>query len=91
MRIKGLRSALILFLTLIVPEITLIMSKEDGTGARAKTPGQLGVNSPPGRSLRNRPPIDYRRMNDGNFGRYSGDDFDSKPDLYTDTEREFSD
>ena len=30
-------------------------------------------------------------MNDGNFGRYSGDDFDSKPDLYTDTEREFSD
>ena len=91
MRFKSLRSALILLLTLVVPEITLIMSKEDGTGARAKTPGQLGINSPPGRSLRNRPPIDYRRMNDGNFGRYSGDDFDSKPDLYTDTEREFSD
>ena len=91
MRFKSLRSALILLLTLVVPEITLIMSKEDGTGARAQTPGQLGINSPPGRSLRNRPPIDYRRMNDGNFGRYSGDDFDSKPDLYTDTEREFSD
>ena len=67
------------------------MSKEDGTEARAKTPGQLGVTSWPGISLRNRLPIDYRRLNDGNFDHYSWDDFDSQPDLYTDTEREFSD
>ena len=91
MRFKGLPSALLILLTLVVPTITHIMSKEDGTGARAKTPGQLGVTSPPGRSLQNRPPIDYSSMNDGNFGHISGDDFDSKPDLDTDTEREFSD
>ena len=88
---KGLRSALLILLTLAIPTITHIMSKEDGTGARAKTPGQLGVTSPKGSSLRNRPPIDYRSLNNGNFGCYSGDDFDSKPELYTDTERVFSD
>ena len=56
-----------------------------------KNPGQLGVTSPPGRSLRNRLPIDYSRLNDGNFDHYKGYDFDSKPDLYTDTHRELSD
>ena len=39
MRFKGLHSALLILLTLVVPTITHIMSKEDGTGARAKTPG----------------------------------------------------
>ena len=67
---------------------------EDGTGARAKTPtrqGNLAIHhSPPARSLRNRPPVDYKRMNEGAYPQYSGDDFDSQAggDLYDDADRE---
>ena len=78
------------------------MSKEVGTGAKVKTPQNLGQggnlvmhSSPPARSLRNRPPVDYRKLNEGKFNdEYSGDDFGSKQgeddfQLYDDNDRDF--
>ena len=62
------------------------MSKEVVTGAKAKTPQNPGQGEnlvmhsfPPARSLRNRPPVDYRKLNERKFNdEYSGDVFGSK-------------